>query len=151
MLVSEPIPDEDDVSRHLFAPFMGAHGADLIWDVVFMFKTDKKFRESVVWRKYAATLVEVHALGCNKQRADRTAGKNITYFGALTSNVGRIRKIRSKRGARFQVTHVPDEGIQHAEISYLHDSPLTKNDKAELKTGIRKEFSERSEHTCPEE
>jgi hypothetical protein len=146
----ELIPDEDDVSRHLFGPSMGSHGTDLIWDVVFMFKKDRSFRESVVWRKYAVTLADVHALGCNKQHKDRAEGKAMTYLGALTSNVGRIRQIRSKSGARFQVYHAPEEGIQHAEIRYFHDSPLTKNDKAELKNGIRKEFYERSEHRCPE-
>jgi hypothetical protein len=127
---------------------MGAPDKDLIWEYVFMFKTDHNFRESVVWRKYAPALADVHVLGCNKQEADRATGRMITYFGALTGNVGRIRAIRSKTGARFEVVHVPEEGIHHAEIGYLHDRPLTKNDKAELKRGIKEEFADRSEHAC---
>lgn len=146
----EKIPDDDDVSRHLFSPSMGNTGGDLVWGNVFMFKTDNQFRESIVWRKYARTLADVHGLGCQKQTNDRAAGKKITYFGALTGNVGRIRAIRSKTGARFQVLHVPDEGIHHAEISYIQDRPLSKNDKAELKRGIKEEFRDRSEHSCPD-
>jgi hypothetical protein len=147
----EVIPGDDDVSRHLFAPSMRSPSGDLIWVNVFMFKTDRNYRESVVWRKYAATIAEVHALGCTKQAGDREAGKKFTYFGALTGNVDEVRKIRSKTGARFQVLHVPDEGNHHAEISYLHDRELTKNDKAELKDAIKKKFLARAEHTCPQD
>lgn len=146
----DDIPDGDDVSRLLFAPSMGAPGGELVWDNVFMFKTDRNYCESVVWRHHAPALINVHNIGCEKQAADRAEGRTSTYFGALTGRVGRIREIRSKNGARFQVVHVPEEGVHHAHIAYLHDAPITKNDKAELKKGIRAEFAERSEHTCPE-
>jgi len=128
---------------------MGSAGGELIWVNVFMFKTDRNFTESVVWRKYAPSIADAHALGCHKQKVDRDAGKNCTYFGALTGRVEEVRRIRSKTGARFQVLHVPVEGNYHAEISYLHDRDLTKNDKAELKGEIKKKFLARSEHTCP--
>lgn len=145
----ENIPDLDDISRHLFAPAMGSPGGELIWVNVFMFKTERNFRESVVWRKYAPMIADVHRHGCAKQDNDRRNGKDCTYFGALTGSVHEVRNIRSKSGARFQVLHVPDEGNHHAEISYLQDRVLTKNDKAELKGEIKKRFQARSDHTCP--
>jgi hypothetical protein len=149
--VPDDIPDQEDVSRHLFAPSMGEWGSDLIWHVVFMFKTERNYCESVVWRRYASTLADVHKLGCDKQRVDRADGKSSTYFGAITGNVGRIRGIRSKNGARFQIVHAPEEGIHHAHISYAGDVSPSKNDKAELKSKIRREFPDRSEHVCIEE
>jgi hypothetical protein len=115
-----------------------------------MFKTERNYKESVVWRKYAPTIAEMHAHGCAKQAADREAGKNCTYLGALTGNVDEVRTIRSKNGARFEVLHVPTEGIHHAEIGYLHDRQLTKNDKAELKDGLKKKFLVRDDYTCRE-
>jgi hypothetical protein len=149
--VPEIITGEDHVSRHLFAPAMGFPNGDLIWECVFMFKKERECRESVVWRRYAATLTDVHELGCAKQTTDRNSGKvNCTYFGALTANVDQIRRLRSKTGARFQVLHAPQEGIHHAEVSYLHDRQLTKNDKAELKHGIKNTFLDRANHTCPD-
>jgi hypothetical protein len=148
--VPEDIPGADNVSRHLFAPSMGCPGGDLIWVNVFMFKTERSYRESVVWRRYAVDIAEVHALGCAKQVADRDAGKkDCAYFGALTGNVDELRSIKSKNGAGLQVLHVPAEGFHHAEISYLHDRELTKNDKAELKDGIKKKFLARADHRCP--
>jgi hypothetical protein len=143
----ELIPDPDNVSRHLYSPFMGETGGDLVWDNVFMFPSKDGNCESVVWRKYAPELQDVHKLGCDKQRRDREAGKNSTYFGALTAQVGAIREIRSKTGARFRVEHVP-EPLHHAHISYQHDAPLTKPDKTELKKLIRDTFAERSEDRC---
>ena len=147
-MTSEVIPDEDDVTRHLFAPSMGSGDADLIWHSVFMFRTERGFCESLVWRKYAQALAAVHELGCSKQWADRNAGKGCTYFGALTTNVGGLRDIRSKNGARFAITHKPDEGVHHAHICFVPSEEFTKNDKAELKKAIKDHFSERSDHVC---
>jgi hypothetical protein len=147
--VPESIPGADNVSRHLFAPGMGFPDGNLVWDNVFMFKTERNFKESVVWRKYAPKICDVHVLGCVKQTADRANGKNCSYFGALTGNVDEIRRIRSKTGAYFEVIHVPVEGIHHAEIGYSHDRALTKNDKAELKSEIRRKFHDRADHRCP--
>lgn len=107
----EHIPDEDDVSRFLFSPSMGGRGSELIWNYVFMFKTDRNYCESVVWRRYASALIDVHNIGCDKEAADRVQGKDSTYFGTLTGRVERIRAIRSKTGAHFLVVHAPEEGI----------------------------------------
>ena len=63
----EQIPEDDEVSRLLFAPLMGAPGGDLIWENVFQFPSADGYCESVVWRKYAVTIADVHALGCEKQ------------------------------------------------------------------------------------
>src|SRR4051812_1244204 len=107
---------------------MGAADLDLIWMNIFMFKTDRNFRESVVWRKYAPDIQDVHSLGCTKEWADRRLGKDCTYFGALSGNVDRIRDVKSAKGARLEVVHVPSEGIHHAEIGYVRGHELTKND-----------------------
>jgi len=129
-------------------------GGDLWWENVFMFKSDRSHAESVVWNRYAASLAEVHALGCYKQRQDRAAGKSkATYFGAIHANVGEIRGLRSKNGIRFDVVHEPKEGPHHAHIKYeFHNRAPTPNDKSELKVLLRKKFSNPpSGHMCPEE
>ena len=115
-----------------------------------MFKTDRNFTESVVWRKYAPTISHVHNFGCSKQAVDRANGKPCSYFGALTGNVEDVRGLRSASGARFQVLHVPREGNHHAEISYVQDRQLTKNDKTELKSAIKRKILARADHTCPD-
>lgn len=148
-MTPEEVPDEDDVSRHLFAPSMGAANSDLIWPAIFMFKTERGYCESLVWRKYAEALADVHELGCIKQSNDRAAGKNCTYFGALTANVGGVRAIRSKNGAKLSVMHHPAEGIHHVHICLVQGDRITKNDKTELKKAVQDHFSERSDHTCP--
>lgn len=148
-MTAEAIPDEDDVSRHLFAPSMRAADSDLVWHAVFMFKSDRGYCESLVWRKYAQALADVHELGCKKQASDRAAGKDCTYFGALTANIGGVRAIRSKNGARFFIEHRPEEGIYHVHICLKNGDSITKNDKSELKKAIRDHFSERSDHACP--
>ena len=128
---------------------MGEPEGELIWGNVFMFKTDRDFKESVVWRKYAPLIIDVHKLGCEKQASDRRAGRtNATYIGALTANVGEVRNIRSAKGARFRILHEPDEGIHHAEISYDPNHSLTRNDKAELKMQIKSKFQTRDDHIC---
>jgi hypothetical protein len=129
---------------------MGAHGSDLLWINIFMFKSDRGHCESSVWRKYAQLVADVHRLGCTKQQNDRTAGRNSTYFGALTGNVGKVRGLRSKKGGRFIVVHKPDEGIQHAHIAIENPATLSKADRTELRILIRAEFTEKSEHQCPE-
>lgn len=146
----EAVPDGDGVSRHLFAPGMGSFQSDLVWDAVFMFRSDRGCAESLVWRKYAPTIEDVHALGCDKQSSDRNAGKNITYFGALSANVGTIRALRSLNGFRFYVEHEPVEGQHHLHIGYFDHQKLSKNDKTELRKLLRDRFSERSDHVCPE-
>jgi hypothetical protein len=148
--VPDHIPDGDYVSRHLFAPEMGSADFALLWDRVFMFKTDRNFCESVVWRKYAPAMAAVHNLGCAKQKVDRAAGKNCTYFASVTAKVERVRAIRSLTGARFEVVHAPEEGKHHAHITYAEGHALTKNDKAQLKQAIRHAFSERDDHACPD-
>lgn len=146
----EDVPDDEDASRHLFAPSMGAPGGDLIWSNVFQFPSEANYCESLVWRRYAPTMAEVHTLGCNTQAFKRGQGRNQTYIGALTSNIGRLRCLRSLNGARFIIEQVPDEGQWHLHISFDQTQSLTRNDKAELKKKIKDEFAARSEHACEE-
>jgi len=127
---------------------MGALGSELIWQNVFMFRTEHNCCESLAWRKYAPSIADVHNLGCSKQRNDRAAGRNSTYFGALTGNAGNVRNLRSKNGGRFEILHAPDEGIHHVHITFQNVERLTKSDKTELKVLIRGQFAARSEHQC---
>ena len=144
----EVIPDADDLSRHLYSPFMGKIGGDLVWDNVFMFPSKGNYCESFIWRKYVITIAGVHSLGCDKEFRDKAKGKNSTYIGALTGRVSEVRKLKSKGGAKFKVAHIPFEGIFHVHISFENGPNLEKSDKTELKILIRDKFSDRSGHKC---
>jgi hypothetical protein len=145
----EQIPEDDEVSRLLFAPLMGAPGGDLVWDNVFQFPSADGYCESVVWRKYAPTIADVHLLGCNKQYTRPADKKLITYTGAITATVANILKLASKNGVKFKVEHYPPDGIYHVHVAYEFDGTISKNDKVELKSELRKVFGQRSDHTCP--
>jgi hypothetical protein len=143
----EIIPDLDSVSRLLFAPTMRREDSDIFWENVFQFPTIAGGCESVIWRKYAETIADVHDLGCEKQAADRNKGRNqSTYFGAITGNVGEIKSIRSANGIGFTIVHVPEEGKFHAHVAFSPGSK--KNDRAELKVLLKSKFSALEAHTC---
>lgn len=148
----EDIDDADEVSRQLFEPSMRDSNGQYTWQNIFMFKTENKFAESVVWRRHAPLIEDVHALGCVKQKNDRDEGKKSTYIGAMTGIVKKVREIRTANGAKFIVIHDPSggQGIQHAHIQYdMTEKPLTKNDKAELKKKICELFSINfDDHQC---
>jgi hypothetical protein len=145
--VPEIIPDPDMISRLLFEPGMRDSDQDIFWDGVFQFPSDAGNCESVVWRKYAATIAEVHAMGCAKQISDRDNGRvRSTYFGAITGIVGDIRSMKSACGISFTVVHVPAEGIFHAHIGFSPGSK--KNDRSELKVLLRSKFGQVESHTC---
>jgi hypothetical protein len=143
----EDIPDPDMVSRLLFEPSMRAEDKDLIWANLFQFPSDQGQCESVVWRKYAVDIQDVHVMGCAKQTSDRSKGRHrSTYFGAITGNVGDIRSIRSPSGASLTIVQVPDEGAAHAHVGF---SPgCNKNDRNSLKFLLKSKFGPLEAHTC---
>lgn len=145
----EYIPDTDEVSRLLFEPFMRPAGRDdLHWDNIFQFPSDQGACESVVWRAKAPAMVDVHAIGCDKQGSDRKSGRTkSTYFGSITAKVAEIRALRSKGGISITVSHCPDEFEAHAHLAFSDGAK--KNDKSELKVLLRAKFGPLSGHTCP--
>ena len=143
----EVIPDPDMVSRLLFEPSMRAGDKSLFWENIFQFPSNAGRCESVIWRKYAADMPDVHALGCEKQVRDRNNGNDKSiYFGAITGNVGDIRSIRSANGIYLTAEHVPEEGIFHAHVGFSPGSK--KNDRNTLKVLLRSKFGSVDEHTC---
>lgn len=153
--VIEPIPDSDQISRGCSVP----PGVDA--ESVFVFKSDSSGArvESVIWRKYAPTLMEVHERGCarTKSASEKRAadGKDPKiYMGSMTSLVRPIRLIRTGRGFGFAVVHLPENGDNsHAHIcmeavtaSSMND--LKKNDRRELIHLLFKEFGKLEPHSC---
>lgn len=149
------MPDEDDVSRWVFYPHMTNNERELIWSGVFMFSNNRP--ESVVWRKYLEQIQQVHDHGCIREefvnRSRRLESKPVLrYEGALTAQVGRIRRIRSLNNYKFCVVHDPSggQGIYHAHIAYDvgPDQSLTKHDKIELKSLLKDVFSDLAMYSC---
>jgi hypothetical protein len=120
---------------------------DLFWENVFQFPTSGGLVESLIWRKYAAALSEVHVLGCVRQTSARADGKNSTYFGSITGNVGDIRSLKSANGISFTLDHIPTEGQEHAHIGFTPGS--LKNDRNTLKVLLKGIFGALEPHTCP--
>ncbi len=148
----EWISDADNVSRWLFRPHMGHDVANLIWDHVFLFPPSRGYRESIVWRKYASDINDVHRLGCEDQWRRRQAGRNHTYFGCATARVGDIRQFKNPNNHGFCVIHEPSEGIHHAEvrIDLARGKKLTRKDRSELRFALKKIFDTKDTHSCPE-
>ena len=120
---------------------------DILWNNVFQFPTSAGVTESLIWRKYAPTIVDVHSLGCSRQAAARAKGRNSNYFGAITGNAGDIRSLKSATGISFTIDHVPAEGMEHAHISFTAGSE--KNDRNSLKVMLQTKFSSVDTHLCP--
>ena len=145
----ENIPDDDFVSRLLFDPSMRNEDRDLIWPAIFQFPSDQGQCESVIWRGKVASIAEVHTLGCAKQVSDRSKGRSkSTYFGAITGNVGTVRALRSATGKFFEVVHKPDEGEEHAHMTF--SAGTSKNDRNSLKLLLNSAFGPLEPHACPE-
>jgi len=149
----EVIPSEDSVSRMIDSPEKWSpEEQKFIDDRVFLFKSPHEV-ESVVWRKYAPEIADVHAIGCARQAEKRLseAHSNWTYEGAATAVVGAIRLIQNIKGDGVEVSHAPDEGIHHAhlELRFSVGNDFRKQRKADLKEAVRKLFSIMEAHQCP--
>ncbi len=154
----ERVPNEDEIFRWLFEPPKVYNDAkELLWLEIFRFPSGRGGCESVVWFRYAKTMRVVHRLACDREKALLREGKSKKYLGALTGNVGQIRRVRSQNGHGFTVSHEPSEGPHHAHICYAPRAgstldSLTKNDKKELRYSLGKVFGGNLDrHTCPPE
>jgi len=98
---------------------MRSEDKDLIWPNILQFPSADGQVESVVWRRHAPQIEDVHKLGCEKQKNDRAKGRtSSTYFGAITGNVGDIKSVKSKSGISLTVVPAPYEGVHHAHLGF---------------------------------
>jgi hypothetical protein len=141
----EVIPDGDDVSRHIFRPHKYREPDGVIWETAFIFDQGV---ESVVWRKYAPKIPDVHEFGLHQQRRKLEArpDANYAYVGALTASVANVRSIRTARGFQCKVRHDPSnaQGQQHAEVSVHHEEnqQTKKSDRADLRVWLKNAFNQ---------
>jgi hypothetical protein len=147
----EQIPSEHEVSRYIDSPEKwDADELRFKEDRLFLFK-QPDYAESVVWRKYAPAILDVHQLGCERQKHRRAISPHWTYQGAITASVQSIRNIRGNHaGDTFEVVHAPDEGVHHAhiEMRLSDETALLKQRKVDLKERLRLVFSDLDPHTC---
>ncbi len=139
---AETIDGGESVSRLVDDPRTYTVEKGLIWETLFQFPHSQ--HESVVWRRYAPDDLDVHAIGCERERSrrgnpDRSPQR---YAGFITAKVCTICAIRNVRGHGFRVDHLPAEGLHHAGISYapVPGGSLNKNDKTELKVYLWQAF-----------
>lgn len=124
--------------------------AGLIWENIFQFPQGQ--HESVVWGKYAPTEARVHAIGREREALVRHTRPDRRYVGFISSTAGSVRSFVTAAGHGFSVTHMPDEGAYHAGISYRPREgytvgQLTRNEKNELKLGLRLLFGPLIRHS----
>lgn len=141
----EHVPDADTVDRLVFYPRMYDNLSGLFKELLlFEFKGDEP--ESVVWRKYARSIAEVHNLGREKERRDnagRPPSKPQDYRGTMGANVGEVRRIRSNSGHGFDVVHEPSEGSHHCHVilQMAAGAEFRKTDKTDLRLRLYKDLS----------
>lgn len=136
MEIVESIPSGDNISRHLYYPFMYKNN-DFLWNKIFTFSERNKFCDSVVWRKYIPSIQEVHALGCEKVKIDKLQHPNREYSGAFTGAVNDIRNIKTDNNIQLDVEHDQSngQGIHHAHLKLLLPEDMNKpsrNDRVEI-------------------
>jgi hypothetical protein len=139
----EPIPDEDRVSRLIESPIHYGADSDLLWVQIFQFNDNQC--ESLVWRKYAPTANDVHAIGAAMVAEKKKKRPEREYVGFITGVKGPIAAYRNFRGHGFLVVHEPEEDkIFHCHICYAPNpnTPFQANDKSELKLALRSQFLE---------
>lgn len=140
----ESILASDEVSRHVFFPFM-FENYEIFWKKVFLFKTDNKYCESVVWRKYAPSIIDVHVLGNIKVTKDRLTHESREYRGAYTCLVTLIRNINTANNISIEVEHDPsnDQGRHHSHLKLLIPENINKpkkNDRSEIVLKLKHVF-----------
>lgn len=147
----EDIPPGDDVSRYIDSPHKWSSAERKVIDsTLFEFPRPEEV-ESVVWRKYAPHLDDVHALGCERQKLKRETKPSWTYEGAITARVAEIRQLKNIAGDGFTVVHAPDEGRYHAHIglAMAGGDDRIRQRKSDLKERLRGVFSQPDAHVCP--
>ena len=91
---------------------------DIIWQNVFQFASSGDYQESLVWRQYAPGAGCVHSLGEIVASNSRSQGRPKTYVGCRTAIVSSVHQYKNKNGHGLKISHAPQEGIQHAHITY---------------------------------
>lgn len=109
--------------------------------------------ESVVWRRYAVSVDDVHAIGCDRQAKKAAMGSEWKYVGAITAVAGHIRGIQNARGNGFSVHHRPedDQGQHHAEIERrvpADGAGPSKSERIELREMLAQVFGPLEAHSC---
>jgi len=140
----ESIPASDDVSRHLFFPHM-LKNSEILWKRVFQFQPENNYCESVVWRKYAQSILDVHVLGSIKVKKDRITRTDRLYLGAFTCSVNLIINLETDSNIQCKIKHDPSEnqGRHHAHLKLLLPENMTKpskNDKSEIRLKLKRIF-----------
>lgn len=142
----EPIGAGERLSRLVFFPSMFNESRELLWPGgVFQFRDDKGRRESLVWRKYAPSVEEVHEIGCRLESPKRK------YVGAITAHSDPLLSFSNQNGHGFDLVHRPEEGGPwHAEICCKANPAhqFKKTDKLELIAYLREIFSPVEQHSC---
>lgn len=148
----EPIPPEDTLSRL----FMSVP-ADLDEASHFAFSSASNYVESLIWRKYAPAITDVHARGCVLQakKLARNANSPHRYVGARSAVKRAIEEIKSPRGLKFRITHYIENGDRaHAELQIVppanHVGKIKSTDVRDLVDLLMIELSAPEPHTCPE-
>lgn len=140
---TELIPDADTVSRSVEYPLQYTNDRDLIWGKIFEFPGGKC--ESLIWRKYANSDNEVHAIGAEIAIMKQVRDPERRYVGFVSGVAGTIRSIRTVRGHGFSVKHVPEEEEQRYHAHVCYEPAITDNlrpaDKTELKSVLKECFS----------
>ena len=153
----EEIPNADEISRQIFDPQM-FEGSKLSWEKVFIFPTNKDtkeyYGESVVWRKYAPELDDVHELGCKLEaiKRDRRPQTPASYVGAPTATCATVRQLKNARGSGFAVVHDPSDGqgLHHSEIRLFRaDGKVARSEREELIMMLQGAFGAVAPHQCP--
>ena len=157
LIAKEDIPDDESVSRWHFQP-SGVYNEirELIWTEILQFPTSDGGRESLVWRRYAETIDQVHALGCELERGRQAAGIIREYRGAFSANVGLIRALRNKNGHGFSVVHHPEKDAPYHTHIYFDPvagyvgQTIPKPEKNDLKFSLGNLLSQQfDDHACP--
>lgn len=139
------IDNDAKFSRHVYSPFMGvsALDADIRWENLFAFPSGNDQMESLVWRRFAPDSGCVDSLGL----AFEVEGKK-KYSGFRSAKASQILSYRNLHGHGARFIHAPEEGIQHAHITYFKnpDRVLTKNDRLEIREKLKDIFGEVTEY-----
>jgi hypothetical protein len=136
--VIENIPDEDEVHRLIDFPSMYDLNSNLIWQNVFQFPDGQP--ESVSWGKYASSADAIHDLGSAWEAKKKQKKPDMRYIGFISSIARDIRGITTQPGHGFSLSHAPEEGHHHAEISYKPNGSMSRAQKNELKVALRNVF-----------
>ena len=161
MWTHKHISDDARLTRLIFYPFM-FDNETLDPRSTFQFQyqqATKKRQESLVWRLYVPLHYQINCFGClqqqDKNQKKVVVGKSpiIRYKGHKNALCGTIRDIRTDGGYRFEIIHVPKEGIYHVHVSIVPpaDVTLKKIDKLvfmDLRDELFRAFAGLNGHNC---